>query len=263
MKFAIRDDDTSFFTKPEELEKAYDFVKTGAVSLSVVPYAVPHHEKGVLPYGDGLQYGYYPIGDNTEIVAYLKHNPRYDLLLHGYSHEYQKIQGIWYPEMIWKDEERIRVEMSSGKEYLEKLFDRKFTVFIAPNNRVNAKTLRSVDALNMNFSGIIEHHDRDLSFRYAVNYFRRWSYRAFTGMRIPNVLNYGGHKELAPYPLDSLGRLQLEYKMAKKRNAPFTVYTHYWQLNRDPKLKELLCSLYRYVIEDGAELVPLSSCFDV
>ena len=54
MKFAIRDDDTSCFTKPEDLEMAYDFIKTGAVSLSVVPYAVPHHEKGVLPYGDGI-----------------------------------------------------------------------------------------------------------------------------------------------------------------------------------------------------------------
>ena len=262
MKFAIRDDDTSCFTKPEDLEMAYDFIKTGAVSLSVVPYAVPHHEKGVLPYGDGIPFGYYAIGDNAEIVSYLKRNARYDLLLHGYSHEYQQIEGVWYPEMIWKDEARIRAEMKAGKEYLEKLFDREFTVFVAPNNKVDAKTLRSVDALKMNFSGIIWHRDRDISFWYAVNYFRRWSYRAFTGMRIPDVLNYGGHKELGPYPLDSFDMLVREYRMAKKRNAPFTVYTHYWQLNRDPKLKELLRSIYQYVIDDGAELVPLSSCFD-
>lgn len=49
MKFAIRDDDTSFFTRPEELLSAYDFVAEGPISLSVVPRTVPHHEKGVPP----------------------------------------------------------------------------------------------------------------------------------------------------------------------------------------------------------------------
>lgn len=29
MYFAIRDDDTSFFTKPSELENAYDFISGG------------------------------------------------------------------------------------------------------------------------------------------------------------------------------------------------------------------------------------------
>lgn len=58
MLFAIRDDDTSFFTKPGELESAYDFVTEGTVSLSVVPFAVPHHEKGVLPCGEGIPFGF-------------------------------------------------------------------------------------------------------------------------------------------------------------------------------------------------------------
>ncbi len=96
MRFAIRDDDTSFFTKPEELEKAYDFVQEGPISLSVVPCTVPHHEKGVLPYGEGIPFGYYPVGDNSELVDYLRHNRNYDLMLHGYTHEYQQINGVWF-----------------------------------------------------------------------------------------------------------------------------------------------------------------------
>ena len=107
MKFAIRDDDTAYFTRPEELERAYDFLEKGPVSLSVIPFAVPCHEKGVRPYGEDIPFGYYPVGENPELVSYLRKND-YDLMLHGYSHEYRQIDGTWYPEMRWKDENRIQ-----------------------------------------------------------------------------------------------------------------------------------------------------------
>ena len=260
MKFAIRDDDTSFFTKPEELLRAYDFVEKGPVSLSVVPFAVPHHEKGVLPYGEGIPFGYYPIGDAPEIVAFLKDSD-FDLMLHGYSHEYRQIGGQWYPEMLWKDAGRILEELREGKAYLEGLFGRPFRVFIAPNNAVDSRAIRAVEALGMDFSGIIRHRDRDFSLPYARCYLRRWTYRALSGLRIPDVLDYGKHRELAPFPLDDLDMLKREYQAAKKRGAPFTVYTHYWQLNRDAGLKTLLREIYTYAMEDGAELTALSACF--
>ncbi len=262
VRFAIRDDDTSYFTKPEELKKAYDFIENGPVSLSVVPRTVPHHEKGVRPYGEGIAYGYYPVGDNRELVAYLKHNSGYDIMLHGHTHEYQQINGEWFPEMMWKDENRIREEMRQGKEYLEQLFDRKITVFVAPNNAVSAKTIRSVEALHMNYSGIIHRRDRDFSVPYAFNYLKRWGYRVRTGLRIPDVLDYGGHKEMVSYPLDDYDKLIREYGQSKKRNTPFSVYTHYWHLNRDPETKAMLAKLYHRIMDDGAELVSISSCFD-
>ena len=55
MIFAIRDDDTSFFTKPQELEAAYDFITEGCVSLSAVPFSVPYHKQSK-PYGEGYEY---------------------------------------------------------------------------------------------------------------------------------------------------------------------------------------------------------------
>ena len=52
MKVAIRDDDTSYFTKPKDLQRAYDFLnEDDCVSLSVVPYTVPVHRDDVFPYG--------------------------------------------------------------------------------------------------------------------------------------------------------------------------------------------------------------------
>ena len=94
MKFAIRDDDTSYFTAPEELEKAYDFIKEGCISLSVVPNTVYTHKNTVFPYGKDNLCGEFDISRNKELVDYLKQNKkenRYDILLHGYNHEYKLV----------------------------------------------------------------------------------------------------------------------------------------------------------------------------
>ena len=59
MKVAIRDDDTSYFTKPKDLQRAYDFLnEDDCVSLSVVPYTVPVHRDDVFPYGKEIGMGY-------------------------------------------------------------------------------------------------------------------------------------------------------------------------------------------------------------
>lgn len=51
MKVAIRDHDTSYFTKPKDLQKAYDFLnEDDCVSFSVVPYTFPIHRDDVFPY---------------------------------------------------------------------------------------------------------------------------------------------------------------------------------------------------------------------
>ena len=48
MKFAIRDDDTSFFTRPEQLLRVYQGIWDRApVSLSVVPFHGRTHTEGI------------------------------------------------------------------------------------------------------------------------------------------------------------------------------------------------------------------------
>lgn len=72
MIFAIRDDDTSYFTKPEDLEKAYDYIQSGPISLSVVPFTVPIHRDDVFPYGGNIEFGYYPIEKMQILLIILK-----------------------------------------------------------------------------------------------------------------------------------------------------------------------------------------------
>ena len=264
MKFAIRDDDTCFFTKPSELEDAYDFIDKGCISLSVVPYTVPIHKDNVFPYGQGIDYGFYDINSNPELLDYLRNqaaNGKYDILLHGYSHEYSKVNGIWTAEMIWKSQQQLEQELTKGKRHLEELLGKKISVFVAPNNSINQKAISVIEELGMNYSGIIQKNDRKINARYLINFIRRWGYRAILKIPYPGVLNYGKHKELIAFTLDNYDRLIKEYQACKKRGEPFVVYSHYWQINQNPNIKELLMRITDYVIKDGAELVPLSECF--
>ncbi len=264
MKFAIRDDDTCFFTKPSELEDAYDFIDKGCISLSVVPYTVPIHKDNVFPYGEGIDYGFYDINSNPELLDYLRNqvaNGKYDILLHGYSHEYSKVNEIWTAEMIWKSQQQLERELTKGKRHLEELLGKRISVFVAPNNSINQKAISVIEELGMNYSGIIQKNDRKINARYLINFIRRWGYRAVLKIPYPGVLNYGKHKELIAFTLDNYDRLIKEYQACKKRGEPFVVYSHYWQINQNPNIKELLMRITDYVIKDGAELVPLSECF--
>lgn len=263
MKFAIRDDDTAFFTMPEELYRAYDFIKNGKISLSIVPMTVSKHKDSVYPYGKSRIDGkVHDIRDNIELIEYLKQNKtKYDFLLHGYDHQYKLVNGSWKAEMIWKSEDQLRHDISLGKEILEECLNQSISVFVAPNNMIDKKAIRVIEENSMDYSGIITKNDRDFSFRYCCNFVKRWAYRLVCGIPYPGVLNYGNHKELVAYTLDDYDRLVYEYHKCKKRNQPFVVYTHYWMVYSNPKTKELLRKIYEYVSEDGAELVGLSECF--
>lgn len=266
MKFAIRDDDTAYFTKPEELEQAYDFVESGPVSLSVVPYTVAQHRDDVFPYGKDIQQdGYFPLGENTELVGYLASSVqagKYDILLHGYSHEYQKVNGQWTAEMKWKSQGQLAKEIPEGKKYLEELLSTKIKVFVAPNNHIDQKAISVISNLGMDYSGIILHKDRKITLRYLANYCKRWTVRAVKKVPYPGVLDYGDHRELVAYTLDNVERLKNEYDICKKKNVPFVIYTHYWMVNFDPETKKMLMEIYKYVMSDGAELVRLTDCFE-
>ena len=265
MKVAFRDDDTSYFTKPEELETAYDFMQDNdCVSLSIVPFSVPVHRDDVFPYGKGIAPGYYSLEENDVLIQYLKEKVaqgKYDILLHGYTHEYQKINGQWIPEMLWKNEPQLIKELADGKEILDRLFGVNTSVFVAPNNKIDQKGIHALENAGMDFSGIIQHKDRDVDVRYLINYVKRWSVRGIKKIPYPGVLKYTRHKELVAYTVDSYDRLVYEYEMCKKRNEPFVVYSHYWQVNSDVAVKDILKRLYEYMKKDNANVISLSRCF--
>ena len=265
MLVAFRDDDTSYFTKPEEIDEAYDFLEEDEpVSLSVVPYTVPIHKDNVFPYGENIPYGYYDIGANKEIVEYLKkkiNEKKIDVLLHGYSHEYKKINNQWMAEMKWKDSNRIKEEIKDGKKKLEELLGQEIKVFVAPNNSIDKKAIEHVAEMGMDYSGIIMMLNRKINLKSIVNFVKRWVIRLVYNIPYPGILNYGTHKEMVAYTLDSYNRLIKEYEKCKKNKQPFVVYSHYWKINSDKLTKQMLKDLYRYIKADGAKVVSLTECF--
>lgn len=263
MVFAIRDDDTSYFTSPSELEKAYDFIRGGCVSLSVVPCTVPVHTDSS-PYGVDAAYREYPIAQNAALVEYLKENAaqgKYEILLHGYSHEYKQIHGQWQPEMIWKPKERLRREIAWGKDYLQNLLDCSIRVFAAPSNQIDAKGIEILEEQNLDFSGIIEFGARKLDPYSVCNFLKRWISRVTTQVPFAGVMQYKKHKELVAFRVENYGDMIKRYEWCKRNREPFVIYTHYWELNGSQEKKQRIKAVYDYAINDGAELVGLSDCF--
>ena len=74
-------------------------------------------------------------------------------------------------------------------------------------------------------------------------------------------MRYENHIEAISYPLDNYDKLIREYKHCKKIGTPFMVYTHYWDLLKNKKQKELLERIVTFVLNDGGDLKLMSECF--
>ena len=92
MLIAIRDDDTSFWTSPDQLERCYGPIWSagGKVSLAVIPMAYRYIG---LPEGKPLYLTSEkkPVHENIELVKFilpLVKNKQIEIMLHGYDHSY-------------------------------------------------------------------------------------------------------------------------------------------------------------------------------
>lgn len=264
MIFAIRDDDTSYFTTPDELENAYDFIKDGCISLSVVPFGVPVHIDHS-PFGSELPFQEYDIAKNEQLVEYLRAKVaenRYEIMLHGYSHEYKMVGSQWQAEMLWKTAQRLQEEIAYGKEYLQKLLNCTIRVFVAPSNQIDAKGIAVLENQSLDYSGIIEFGRRKSDLYSAYNLSRRLLYRVFTKVPYAGVMKYRKHNELTAFKVDNYADTIMRYEWCKRHGTPFVLYTHYWDLNGNPEKKQIVKAVYDYALMDGAKLVSMSSCFD-
>ena len=141
MYFCIRDDDTSFFTAPEDLERVYGEVsRRGPVSLAVVPFHRAGTSKGV-PERFRNQWSVHPLHENPRLVSYLRDGVvagRFEIMLHGYYHDERHGQ----PEFDGGDDLTRRVV--HGRAYLEELLGTTIRVFVPPRNGIGREGLRAI-----------------------------------------------------------------------------------------------------------------------
>jgi hypothetical protein len=237
--FCIRDDDTSYFTSPEELEKAYgEVTKHGPVSLAIIPFCRAGQSRG-LPAGYRERWSVHPLGENKALVQYLRHGiaeGRYEAMLHGYHHDEpdakrEFVSGSDLPRKV-----------REGRHYLEGLLQTKIRVFVPPHNAIGRRGLEAISQEGLNMGGLA-------GMRSGWSWFAPASLRTWLRLRqwrkcgnagIPWVLHLDDHKELAGNaitPFSTLTENLRRFNGALAVDGVFCAATHYWEFDhptRDP-----------------------------
>lgn len=182
MKYYIclRDDDTSYYTSPDELIKGYEFVWGNyPITLATIPFI--HGSSHVMSSLDPLNnssinldnvqqakknqyanmreweksatlqeasdyYRVYPLNDNSNLIEFLKQYiscGKVEIAQHGVFHQYTPSGAEMRGGCI--SYETVRY----GKEYLEKLFGIKINTFIPPSNSIDLICAKYIKQLDM------------------------------------------------------------------------------------------------------------------
>jgi hypothetical protein len=230
--FCIRDDDTSFFTSPEELDKAYgEITQWGPVSLAVVPFHRAGTSKGV-PESFRRQWSIHPLHENGSLVEYLRckvAQGRFEIMLHGYHHDERDGRGEF---ATGNDLARKALE---GRRYLEDLLRTKIRVFVAPRNEIGREGLRAICEAGLHFSGFagVRHGWPLLSPRTWLLWFRLHRLELIGQPGVPWVLDLKDHREItgnAVTPVASFSVNEAAFDHAIRADGVFCAATHYWEL---------------------------------
>ncbi len=145
MRYVIlRDDDTNALTPVECLESLYrPFLQRGLpVNLAVIPNVatgtrLPSGEpEGFLLARKGTNSETVPLAANAELVSYLKANPGYEIVQHGFRHDYFEFDRLNSSEVGMRLEQGTRCLSDAG-------FARP-KAFVAPYDKLSRDSLREV-----------------------------------------------------------------------------------------------------------------------
>jgi hypothetical protein len=230
--FCIRDDDTSFFTEPEELEGVYGEVsKWGPISLAVVPFCRAGPSKGVPERFRG-RWSVHPLHENPVLVEYLREGTskgRFEVMLHGYYHDEPHIR------LEFKQGDNLLQRVADGRKYLEDVLSTSVRVFVPPRNAIGRQGLRAIARAGLHVGGIAGFRSgwSPLSRRTWTVWLqvRRWERGG--GLGIPWVLDLGDHREIAGNAVTPVARVQRNeavFESAIAMGGVFCAATHYWEL---------------------------------
>lgn len=247
VKLAIRDDDMNFFTKVEDVENVYKDISFFPVSFAIIPKVMDVSTCGKCPDTKGNTTPRW-VGDNTELISWLKEKlecGKADALMHGITHHYEQIKGVWQGEMLWYKDPELSKEIATLKERLSKELNYPISVFVAPSNEISKYAINCVAASGMDFSGIIPiGFQRDITIKNLKNYVKRWYYRAKDRLPYPGILEYTTHKEINACNALGYDYLVRMFNYCEKMEMPMAVNVHYWQLRGS---KQSLSDLVRFV----------------
>jgi hypothetical protein len=277
MRFAIRDDDTNFFTSPAEIEYCYaEIWDICPPSLSLIShvkgnwrfwvdeiYSSKHHTDWVKWRLDNK---IYPISENNALVSFLRRKNKegkLDLTFHAIHHrnEDDRLPNLKKNNYIYGAEfftnRNLTKELGEAVKYLQVLFDTTISVFTPPQNLLSLLGYRAVISNKLNIvGGGIPFWKKEKGLQGLINIKKQLEFK-IKRVDYPYILNFKGHKELIHhYPLQPTTRL--EYLIEKfndvyRYNGDFIISTHYIEFERvmiydhNKKMKEVFYDFLKYV----------------
>lgn len=253
LKFAIRDDDTCFFTAPEDLERVYGKIWDRVpISLAVVPFQAGMAQPRV-PEEFQSAKKLFPLAENDELVSYLKEGlrrSRLAVMLHGYAH------GDAASGYEFRDGRDLARKVREGRRHLEETLKVEISTFVPPHNTFARRGFEAVVDAGLNIAGIP-------SFRPQVRRWRWADVRPYLGYkwfvsqqkhrpyRYPWPLRLSDHGEVACYglvPGVTLAQLRAGVDFAHSHDGVFCLAMHYWEVAAFTELHQVLLELVDYAL---------------
>ena len=247
MKVALRDDDTCYFTSPEDLACVYDDIWTRIpVCLATVPFAIGYERVGIPRehWHSGESFALERNSALVEALVDLTRRRRVTIALHGYTHQ-DFPNG--YEFQAAPDPER---RVADGLRSLTTLLGTPIRIFVPPHNALSKRGLAAVSSAHLNLLGSF------LSFRPSMrswdartfgNWLRVSRFRHTTGrtradhLVYPFVLRYRQHAEFGCHsviPGTTVDELVQGFTEAREAGGDFCLATHYWEV--DAAIKDVL-----------------------
>jgi hypothetical protein len=233
VRFCIRDDDTCFFTTPDDLERAYgEIMKTGPISLAIIPFcragsnrAVPEKLRG--------RWSVHPLHENRALVSWLRARisaGRFEPMLHGYHHDDREAKT----EFVNGTD--LARKVSHGRRYLEDLLGAPVRVFVPPHNAIGRRGLKAIAREGLHLGGVAGLCSgwSWLSPASLKTWRKLRKWRASGNVGIPWALDLTDHKELAGNPVTPLSRFReslRRFDEANRVDGVFCAATHYWEFD--------------------------------
>jgi predicted deacetylase len=258
MYFCIRDDDTSFFTSPEDLERVYGEVSQwGPVSLAVVPFHRAGPSKGVPEKFRG-RWSVHPLHENQPLVEYLRAgiaHGRFEIMLHGYYHD----EPDGHLEFARGDDLVQRIV--DGRKYLEDLLGATIRVFVPPRNGIGRQGLRAIALAGLHLGGTagVRSGWSLLSRETWSLWLRLYRWRKSGGLGVPWILELKDHREIAGNAVTPVSRVhhnEAIFESTLAMGGAFCAATHYWEQTApslhkgDPPVGEQLRRLIDRAVSD-------------
>lgn len=290
MRFAIRDDDTNYYTTPEDLERCYsDIWDEYPPTLSLISKVKGNWLHWVHQiYKDKQNTDWaawqadntiYPIEKNEALVSFLKQKAKEHKLDLSFHAKHHRNEDPELPETRNNNYVRgaeyfttrnLTEEIKEEVAHLNKIFNCDISVFTPPQNLLSETGYQSVLNAGLNLcGGGISFYKKERDLKGTYNMLRQLMFKVLhKESDYPRVLKYSNHNEIAyHYPLQPTTRLDTliyDFDMVRKYNGDFVLSTHYVEFDypmvydETITMKRILLDFLDYVSKYKVEKTTLS-----